>query len=269
LDLYPFGRHFPTVKNRHWLDDRLPWTYTPLDVTFQQLKTVIGLMKELPARGANVTVPYKEDVRPHLDRVEGEARWLGSVNTIYRQGSRLYGTSTDGEGFLRSLGPLRKTLKGSRGLLVGAGGAAKAVAGALARSGVKSLYLSNRSAARAEYLARALKSRYTTLRVDLASPAEAEKVLPHCDWVIQATSVGLKKEDPSPLSLRGARPSLWVVDLIYHRETAFLRQAKNLGLRNLDGIGMLLHQGALSFERWTGKKAPLSVMRKALLNSLG
>ena len=89
-----------------------------------------------------------------------------------------------------------------------------------------------------------------------------------CDWVIQATSIGLKPEDISPLSLEGARKTTFVVDLIYHRETAFLKEASRNRLPSLDGVGMLLHQGALSFEYWTGRKAPLAIMRKALLEHL-
>jgi shikimate dehydrogenase len=94
---------------------------------------------------------------------------------------------------------------------------------------------------------------------------DAQKLLPYCDWVIQATSLGLKGED-SPLSLKTAKRGAWVVDLIYHRETDFLKQARRYGLPCLNGMGMLLHQGALSLECWTGKKAPLDVMRKALLS---
>lgn len=257
------------MQNAAFKAAHLPWLYLPLDITQDQVETALDLMKDLPVKGANVTVPYKGVVLPYLDNVEKDARWLGSVNTIYRSGRKLCGTSTDGEGFLRSLGSIRQKLKRSRGLMVGAGGAAKAVAGALAKSGIGSLYLANRTPARAKQLAKSLRNRYRSLEVGLVSISEAEKILPNCDWVVQATSVGLKKGDPSPLSLKRATTSLWVIDLIYHRETAFRRQAKDLGLRNLDGVGMLLHQGALSFELWTGKRAPLRVMRRALLNSLG
>jgi shikimate dehydrogenase len=97
---------------------------------------------------------------------------------------------------------------------------------------------------------------------------EAEKRHSRFDWVIQATSVGLKPGDPSPLSLKGLDPSAWVVDLIYHRKTAFLKEAEKRGLSSLNGLGMLLHQGAISFEHWTGKPAPLSAMKKALAEGL-
>ncbi len=255
----------PDMHNAAFAKLRLPWVYAPLDVSSKQIKSALELLRSFNVRGANVTVPYKESVLPHLDLIEPEAKWLGSVNTIYRKGDRLCGTSTDGEGFLRSLGSWRKKLKGTRGLLLGAGGAAKAVAGALAGSGVKGFYISNRSGHRAVQLIKALRHRYPRLDTMGIASRDAQKILPYCDWVIQATSLGLKGE-ASPLSLKAAKRSAWVVDLIYHRETDFLKQARRYGLPCLNGMGMLLHQGALSFERWTGKKAPLEVMRKTLLN---
>src|ERR1700677_4683130 len=127
----------PAMHNAAFEKLHMPWLYTPLDISPREVGPVLKMMRVLNARGANVTVPYKEKVISHLDWIEPEAKWLESVNTIYRKGSRLCGTSTDGEGFLRSLGSWRYKLKGTKGLLIGAGGAAKAVAGALAKSGVK------------------------------------------------------------------------------------------------------------------------------------
>ena len=259
----------PAMQNAAFQKAKLPWLYLPLDLSQNQLKPVLEMMRTGAFIGANVTVPYKEAVLPYLDHVEPEAKWLGSVNTLYRKGNKLCGTSTDGEGFLRSLGDFRKRLRGSRGLLLGAGGAAKAVAGALARSGVKGFYVANRSEQRGIRLVKSLQTRYRYLELESGSVKGAEKLLPRCDWVIQATSVGLKKGDPSPLSLKAARPSTLAVELIYHRETTFLKEARERRLTHLGGLGMLLHQGALSFERWSGKKAPLKVMRKVLLHSLG
>jgi len=257
----------PDMHNAAFAKLRLPWVYVPLDISSSQIKSSLELLRSSNARGANVTVPYKEMVLPHLDFVEPEARWLGSVNTIYRKNSQLCGTSTDGEGFLRSLGSWRKKLKGTRGLLLGAGGAAKAVAGALARSGVKGFYISNRSTQRAVQLVKALREKYPRLDTMGIASRDAQKLLPYCDWVIQATSLGLKGE-ASPLSLKRLKRGSWVIDLIYHRETDFLKQARHYGLPRLNGMGMLLHQGALSFECWTGKRAPLDVMRKALLDRI-
>jgi shikimate dehydrogenase len=258
----------PVMQNAAFQKAGLSWVYSPLEVSSDQLSPTLGMMRAVNVKGANVTVPYKELVLPYLDGVEPEARWLGSVNTLYRKGNKLLGTSTDGEGFLRSLGAFRKKLKGSRGLILGAGGAAKAVAGALARSGVSGFYVANRSNGRAVRLVKSIRQRYPRLELAALSVRESEKFLSRCDWVVQATSVGLKKGDPCPLSLGALKPPAFVVDLIYHHETNFLKEARRRRLRRLNGIGMLLHQGALSYERWTGKTAPLEVMRRVLLERL-
>jgi shikimate dehydrogenase len=253
----------PAMHNAAFEKLGLPWLYTPLDLSPAEVGPVVKMMRSFNVRGANVTVPYKEAVMKHLDFIEPEAKWLGSVNTIYRRGNRLCGTSTDGEGFLRSLGPWRKKLKGSRGLLIGAGGASRAVAGALAKAGVKGFYIANRSGAKATGLVRLLRKKYSQLDVQAVSLKDAEPLTAYADFIIQSTSLGLHDER-SPLSLKRARKGTLAVDLIYHRETDFLKQADRFGLPRLGGLGMLLHQGVLSFEYWTGKKAPVEVMRRAL-----
>lgn len=258
----------PLMHNEAFRALRIPWVYAPLEVTGDELKNAVEIIRSANVEGANVTVPYKEKVIPYLDRVETEARQLGSVNTLYRREGKLMGTSTDGEGFLRALGPWRKKLRGSQGLLIGAGGAAKAVGEALARSGVRALFLANRSAGRAHILLRRLLKRHPRLKGGVLSLAEGEGFLNRCDWLIQSTSLGLKASDPSPLSLQGARPGTLAVDLVYHHPTAFLRQARRFHLPNLGGEGMLLHQGALSFEYWTGRKVPLKILRRALSQAL-
>jgi shikimate dehydrogenase len=259
----------PPMHNAAFRTLGLPWVYAPLDIVPSEVEKGLDFLRSPNVYGANVTVPYKGAVLPYLDGVEKEARWLGSVNTIYRRGKKIFGTSTDGNGFLISLGAWRKKLKGSRGLLIGAGGSAKAVAAALARSGVAGFYVANRSPERAGRLVRSILKHYPRLQMDPVFLKEGEELLGRCDWVIQTTSLGLEMGDPSPLSLVRARKTAFVVDLIYHRETAFLKEAGQRRLARLGGMGMLLHQGALSFEYWTGQKAPLSVMRKALLDRLG
>lgn len=258
----------PLMQNAAFRALRMPWAYAPLDIRKDQAQGAVEMLRSPNVCGANVTIPYKETVMHHLDQVEREAAWLGSVNTIYRRGDKLCGASTDGEGFLRSLGSWRNKLKGSRALLIGAGGAAKAVAEALAQSGVRSIFIANRSPDRAQQLACMVSKRHRGLKVGALSLREGEKVLTDCDWVVQSTSLGLKAGDPSPLSLAGARRTTFVADLIYNRPTAFLREARRMHLPKLDGMGMLLHQGALSFEYWTGRKAPLNVMRNVLLQRL-
>jgi shikimate dehydrogenase len=153
-------------------------------------------------------------------------------------------------------------------MMIGAGGAARSVGYALAQSGVKTLRIANWKAEEAESLATDLRKVFPRFQLACMSLKEGENFLSDCDWIVQATSLGLKKGEPAPISLSKARSAGWVVDLIYHRQTEFLKEAANLKIPFKNGLGMLLNQGALSFKLWTGKKAPLTKMTKALLQSL-
>ena len=266
---HPLGHTLsPLMHNAAFRSLGIPWAYGQMDISPWEIQRAVECLRCPNVQGANITLPYKEEVLTFLDRVLMPADGLESVNTVFRRGKKLLGTSTDGEGFLRSLGSWRKKLKGSRGLIVGAGGSAKAVSGALARSGVKGLFIVNRSFARAAHLAKLLSKRYPPLQTGVLPTWEGEFKLNQCDWVVQTTPVGLERGDPSPFKLERARPGTLAVDLIYHRETAFLKAGRKQGLPTLGGLGMLLNQGAISFEYWTGQKAPLSVMRKALREGL-
>jgi len=266
---HPLNHSFsPAMQNAALRALGLPWNYVPIDLGSQEIPQAFERFRSSGVLGGNVTVPHKEKIGPWVDGVEGAAQDLGSINTVYRKGSRWMGTSTDGEGFLRSLGSWRKKLKGSRGLMIGAGGSSLAVGYALAQSGVREILIANRTRSNSDRLIRTLRKRFRKLSLASLSLEESRTALRDRNWVIQTTSVGLHDGDPSPISLKGAKPGTWVVDLLYHRETAFLRQARALGLPTLGGLGMLLHQGALSLELWTGKKAPVAVMRRALLACL-
>ncbi len=258
----------PVFQNEAFRVLQLPYVYIPLDVHPQRLSHVIEAIRCENVQGANVTVPLKTLVLKHLDGLEPVARYLNSVNTIFKKKGLLHGTSTDGEGFLRALGPWRKTLRGSRGMMIGAGGAARSVGYALAQSGVKTLRIANWKAQEAESLARDLRKIFPRIQLACSSLQEGENALSDCEWIIQATSLGLIKGEPSPLSLNKARSASWVFDLIYHRKTEFLKQAEKRKIPFKNGLGMLLHQGALSFELWAGKKAPLREMSKALVQFL-
>jgi shikimate dehydrogenase len=258
----------PAMQNEAFMNKGLSWVYAPLETPPDRLKDAARLMRDSNVRGANVTVPYKEAIMSYLDGIAGECEWLKSVNTIYRKGKKLLGTSTDGEGFLRAIGAKRRQLRGSMGLLLGSGGAAKAVAGALARTTVKGFYVTDLVSSRAKGLEKLIRRRFPRMEIAAVTPAEAQRVLPSCQWVVQATTCGLKKSDPSPLPLSKAQSGTWVMDLIYHHETAFLKEARARRLPRVSGLDMLLYQGAMSFEIWTGMKAPLEVMRRALLRQL-
>jgi len=207
-------------------------------------------------RGVNVTVPLKEAVFSLLDDLSPEARAIGAVNTVVNEGGRLLGFNTDAPGFLRSLE--EAGVEGRRAFLLGAGGAARAVAYALKGAGWE-VRVHNRTRARAEALARAFG-------LELAPLCAAREA----DLVVNATSVGLHDPAATPLPADCFPRRGYAVDLVYRpRMTRFLAEARKRGLIPVDGTGMLLWQGALAFERWTGKAAPVAAMRRALLRALG
>jgi len=207
-------------------------------------------------RGVNVTVPLKEAVISLLDWVSPEARAIGAVNTIVNEEGRLFGYNTDAPGFLKSLDEAGVT--GRRAVVLGAGGAARAVVFALLSRGYE-VAVVNRTRARAERLVAELGGR-------VAGPEAAREA----DLVVNATSVGLLDEEATPLAKEYLPERGFAVDLVYRPlKTRFLREAEEKGLVVVDGLGMLLWQGALAFERWTGRPAPVAAMKRALYEALG
>ncbi len=249
--------------------------YLPLELSLRDFRKTMKSLQRLALEGFNLTVPYKETVIPFLGRLEPEARALGAVNTVYKRGSVWSGANTDVYGFLTSLkreGGFDP--KGKNALVFGAGGAARAVVYALASSGAAAVWVTNRNLKRAEILAGDFKKRFprTLLHVIPANSAALGAVVRESDLLVNATSVGLKKDEdllPESLIPEALTEKKLFFDLIYHRPmTGFLKAGRKKGHRVLGGLGMLLHQGAKAFEYWTGKKAPVELMRKALAEKL-
>jgi shikimate dehydrogenase len=221
--------------------------------------------------GANVTLPHKEQAASLVDELSPEAASVGAVNTIVSRDGRLLGANTDGQGFLRSLQEEGGFVpRGRRAAILGAGGAARAVAWSLVEAGIAELLILNRTSERAELLADLVSRRMGVLALGLGlGDPRAPGQLATCALLVNATPVGLRPSDPPPIDPALLRPQLLVYDLIYRpRETALLREAKRLGCQVLGGLGMLLYQGALAFELWTGRKPPEQAMRTALLQAL-
>ena len=291
----------PLFQNAAFQALKMNTFYLALEVAPEELQGAIEAIRSLKFLGANLTIPHKERAIPFLDEVSSLAQKCGSVNTIINHNGKLRGETTDGPGFIRSLKEEAGiTPKGKRVFLAGAGGAARAVAFALAEAKAD-IYLTNRTAEKGEKLVSDLKNFYpqnTVTYIPFSERANAlrrEKI----DILINATSVGLKKEKNLPLTLpspqglqvrlrRGEDKGegnkkgnsytfelfrtedltgrLVVCDLIYNRKTLLLQSAQKLGLRTIDGLGMLIHQGALSFQLWTGKTAPTKKMFAAVKN---
>lgn len=245
--------------------------HTPAD----QLLGRVRLLCEQLCLGANVTIPHKQAVLPLLDKVDPLAERIGAVNTIVHLDDYLHGYNTDAPGLLFALlehgiGTLDEigqvSLKGYTAILLGAGGAARGAAFALTGAGVERLIILNRHLERAQLLATDVQQSYEGSIFSLSDPAF---LIPHtASIIINATSLGMH-EDLSPLPaevLARFDPDTFVYDMIYNpTQTRLLCQASAMGLRNANGLSMLLHQGALAFTLWTGQPAPLTVMRSALM----
>lgn len=227
--------------------------------------------------GFNVTVPYKEKVIPYLDRLTPKAKAIGAVNTVFRDRGRWAGTNTDVDGFLISLKKdARFRPRGKKVLILGAGGGARAVCYGLASEGALLVMMTDLYLEKAEKIIRDFRPLFPKTRfVKIACDAEnLQKALADVHLVVNATAVGLKPSDPvllqpSWIPKGKAKKKMLFYDLIYRpARTPFLKIAARRGHRISNGLGMLLYQGAYAFEHWTRKKAPVSVMRKALDRAL-
>jgi shikimate dehydrogenase len=245
----------------------LPWRYLTMDVAPAFLPDAIRGVRALGLQGVNLTIPHKVAVLPLLDEVSPDAARIGAVNTVRRDGNRLIGENTDGKGFLRGL---RQEAglepAGKNVLLLGAGGAARAIAFELAAAGVGRVAIVNRSAERANALCADLKQ-----RAGLAPRFELWtglcKVGAEVDILVNCTSIGLYPDVAAmpEVDLTEARPDLLVCDVVPNpAETRFIKTARDRGLRTLTGLPMLVGQGAIGFEMWTGRPAPEAVMKAAL-----
>lgn len=235
--------------------------YVAFEVSPERLPEAVKAVINLNMLGVNITVPHKEKVIPLLDDVDEEALFIGAVNTVTNTDGILKGYNTDGRGFISSLSEEDVSIDNKEILIIGAGGASRAV----------SYYLSKKASAVSIFdidLAKAgkLVSDLSEIRENvrhLKSPGEAVKA----DIIINATPLGLKDEDPLPVDIEYITAEMTVCDLVY-KNTVLLKEAKRIGAKTINGSGMLLWQGVLAFELWTGVKPPVDVMRDALMKRI-
>jgi shikimate dehydrogenase len=245
--------------------------YTLWETPASQLEARVQSLRALEMYGANVTIPHKEAVLPWLDEIDPQAQRIGAVNTIVNRAGRLVGYNTDAPGFLRALqeqGGPAFTLRGRRAVLLGGGGAARGAAVALLESQVDLLSILGRSEERLVPLVAHLRQQNAHHPVQglLLDSVEARRALSEADVVVNTTSVGLKPGDDTLLIEVELLPtSALIMDMIFNPpQTPLLRAAAEHGCSTLNGLSMLLYQGTLALELWTGQPAPEEVMRAAL-----
>lgn len=250
----------------------LNYKYLNFHFTPECLPQAIEGLKAMKFRGINLTIPHKRAVIPLLDDLSEAARTIGAVNTVVvREDGTLFGENTDGKGFVASLNKAGIPLKGKKMVLLGAGGAARAIAVESAFAGVDHITVVNRNQARGRELAELIQT--ATQASAEFTPWDKTYAIPvQTDILVNATSVGLypNVEDCPDIALESISPEMAVCDVITnHPMTVLLKSAKAKGAKIVDGLGMLVHQGAIGFELWTGKKAPVEVMHRAICEEFG
>lgn len=260
----------PAMHNAAFKELGINAEYRPFEVKPEDLKDFILNRKDIV--GFNITVPYKEKCMALLDSIDPLAQSIGAVNTIVIKDGKLIGYNTDSYGFIIALKEdLEFEAKDKAVFVLGSGGASRAVSFSLAANRAKKIILTDLFLDKVESLAKNVKRVYPACSVDILEPREIymKKDLEGVDLLVNATPIGLKKDDLFLFDKSVFRKGLAVYDLVYNpKKTRLIECAKNAGLRASGGLGMLLHQGARSFELWTGKIAPIEVMRTALNKAL-
>ena len=240
--------------------------YRLFELRPENLKDFPESIKKENIRGFNVTFPYKEGIISFLEDMSGEARLIGAVNTVKVLDNQLKGFNTDGEGFLRFLScDMEFDPKDKNIAILGAGGAAKAIAFSLAKVRPTGIAIYDLDSEKAAGLIRQLKENFQAPGFKLADNIE-ELNIEDAHILINATPVGMRQGDPCLVDEKFIHAGMLVVDLIYNPpETKLLKIAKNKDAQVANGLGMLLYQGVYSFEIWTDQRAPISLMREALI----
>lgn len=247
----------------------IPAIYLPFERNPKQFLKLVRSKRRMILDGFNLTIPHKESILPYLNKIDPAAKLVGAVNTVKRDGNHWTGYNTDVFGFLAGLKEAKFHPRGKKAVILGAGGAARSVIVALAKSGIREIVIINRTSKRGKSLAREFKKKFP--KIIFRNVVWGLKLeLENSNILVNATSIGLKSKDRSLIRKSDfPKRKILVYDLIYHMsKTPLLKLASRLGHKIKNGETMLLMQGARACEIWTGKKAPLNVMRKALQDAI-
>ncbi len=262
----------PPMHNAAFEQLGMDYVYVAFHVKAADLPAAVGGFKALNIAGINVTVPHKQDVMPLIDSLSREAELIGAVNTLVFTKGKIEGHNTDARGFIAAMTEADVDVPcGESVVVLGAGGAARAVVVSLALAGVSKISIANRTPARAIQLAADIAPKTDT---NIEGMGLDDPTLPNAIansvMLVNTTSAEMDVEHPMLIDEQWLHPQLVVYDIIYNPpETRLIKAAGERGLKTISGIGMLVHQGAIAFELWTGQYPPVDTMRRALITALG
>lgn len=260
----------PLIHNAAFAAAGLNYAYLPCAVKPEELDRAVAGLSALGFAGMNVTIPHKVNVMQYLDEIEPSARMTGAVNTIVVREGRLIGCNTDAEGFIASLKAQGVAVQGGNALLLGAGGAARAVVCGLVSHGIRALTVAARDKQKAVDFIADFQALAPINGVSF-SDQDYTQALAAADLVINCTPIGMSPEidETPPLDWQALRSEAVVCDLVYNPlETRLLAEARQRGHKTVGGLGMLIEQGAIAFEKWTGVQAPREIMIQAVQDKL-
>jgi shikimate dehydrogenase len=244
----------------------LNWRYLTVEVLPRDLGAAMQGVRAFNMKGINLTIPHKVEVLKYLDEVKPDAALMGAVNTVVRIGGKLVGENTDGKGFMHSLThDAGVNPKGKNVLVLGSGGAARSITVELAQAGAEQITVVNRSSERGRVLTDLLNSKTSSKAKFI--PWHGQYAIPNdTDILVNATSIGLfPNVNAKPdINYDSVTSKMVVCDVIHTPMTPFLKEAHDRGAKTVDGLGMLVYQGAIGFKLWTGLDAPVDEMYKAL-----
>ena len=260
-----------TMHNAAIQKIRLDYRYVAFNVCPKDLSNAINGLKSLNIKGANVTIPHKISVMKYLDKIEPMAKIIGAINTIKNENGILIGRNTDGEGFLKSIKESGYNLENKKIVIFGAGGAARACAFYLAKE-VKKITIINRSNPGMNDLISKLNSKFniSIQGINLSKAEDIKKEIADSDMIVNTTPVGMYPNvNESPVKQSWLHRNLFVVDIIYSPiQTKLLQEASSIGCNILSGVNMLINQGAIAFEWWTGISPDKKLMKQVVLDEL-
>jgi shikimate dehydrogenase len=266
----------PQMQNAALKSCKIDMQYARFQISPDELRSALKLIRDLNFIGVNLTTPHKIAASKLMDEIVGNASRIGAINTVKIDNAKLRGYNTDGKGFARAVRQeFAVDLRDLRVMILGGGGAARAIALQCARENCERLVITNRTFATAQKLAEELREYFTGPRV--LGPVPRLQAIPweeaairfqvaHLDLIVNATPLGLNRSDPSPIPARLLAPHLMIYDTVYGEgRTPFVSAAIEAGARAANGFSMLLHQGALAFEIWFEREPPIEAMRQALM----